>query len=47
MISFEEAGINLSKKQLKDLQTLVHFDFDIAQFCTLMERYKFTWRTAF
>jgi len=47
MVSFEQAGINLSSKQLSGIQNLPSFDFDISQFCTLMERFKFTWRTAF
>jgi hypothetical protein len=47
MVSFEQAGVKLRAKQLNLLQNLSIFDFDIAQFCTLMERFKFTWRTAF
>ena len=47
MISFEQAGVNLENKKIEHLQNVNRFDFDIAQFCTLMERFKFTWRTCF
>lgn len=47
MVSFEDAGIKLSAKQLGKMQNISSFDFDIAQFCSLMERFKFTWRTSF
>ena len=41
--SLDSIGLNLSKKEVKIKQ----IDFDIAQFCTFMERLKFTWRTTF
>ena len=43
MISLESIGINIGAKNVN----VKKLDFDISQFCTLMERYKFTWRTAF
>jgi hypothetical protein len=47
MISLQEIGINLNGKDMTKVQNLQTIDFDISQFCTLIERYKFTWRTAF
>ena len=47
MMSIEEVGINLNNKDLSKIHSLPLIDFDIAQFCNLMERFKFTWRTAF
>lgn len=47
MLSLEQIGIDLNKKKLETVQNLTKIDFDIAQFCSLLERYKFTYRTAF
>jgi len=45
MFSLENAGVNMSKRRSR--VELTNFDFDIAQFCTLMERFKYTWRSTF
>jgi len=45
MFSLENAGVNMTKRRAK--VELTNFDFDIAQFCTLMERFKYTWRSTF
>jgi len=45
MFSLENAGVNMSKRRAR--VELSNFDFDIAQFCTLMERFKYTWRSTF
>lgn len=42
MFSLEDAGVEL---QSADGVQLPCIDFDLAQFCTLLERFKFTWRT--
>lgn len=42
MFSLEDTEVEL---QNVDAVELPHIDFDLAQFCTLLERYKFTWRT--
>jgi hypothetical protein len=42
LFSFEDAGVEVHNT---DAIILDKLDFDIAQFCTLLERYKFTWRT--
>lgn len=43
MFSLEDTGIELPSA---DGIIVPKLDFDIAQFCTLLERYKFTWRTS-
>jgi len=48
MVNLQEVDkINLNGKNLSKMQNIGQIDFDIAQFCTLMERFKYTWRTAF
>ena len=42
MFSLEDTGVEVPAA---DATQLPGVDFDIAQFCTLLERYKFTWRT--
>jgi hypothetical protein len=42
MFSIEDTGVEVQKADTIELPCV---DFDIAQFCTLLERYKFTWRT--
>jgi len=41
MVNLEDAGIKYKKIQIHQP------DFDISQFCTLMEKYKSTWRSVF
>ena len=45
MFSLEDAGVATSHRRAKI--DVSNFDFDIAQFCTLMERFKYTWRSTF
>jgi hypothetical protein len=45
MFSLEDAGVTSTHKSSKTI--ISSFDFDIAQFCTLMERFKYTWRSTF
>lgn len=42
LFSIEETGVDLNSVESFEFPSI---DFDIAQFCTLLERYKFTWRT--
>ena len=43
MFSLEDAGVTPRRAKID----VSNFDFDIAQFCTLMERFKYTWRSTF
>jgi hypothetical protein len=43
LFSLDSVGISFGKKEVKIKQ----IDFDISQFCTFMERLKYTWRTTF
>lgn len=47
LVSLSQCGISLKNKKLQALQNLTKVDFDVAQFCSLVERFKFTYRTAF
>lgn len=44
MFSLEESGVRVTNALGSSMQ-MPCIDFDIAQFCTLLERFKFTWRT--
>lgn len=43
LISLDSVGVDLTRKEV----VIKQIDFDISQFCTFMERLKFTWRTTF
>ena len=45
MFSLEDTNLKNTNKVLDAPMPLPYIDFDIAQFCTLIERFKFTWRT--
>ena len=46
MFSLEDAGVIMQSRKGHKVE-VNNFDFDIAQFCTLMERFKYTWRSTF
>jgi len=46
MFSLEDVGVATAPHRRSKID-VNNFDFDIAQFCTLMERFKFTWRSTF
>ena len=45
MFSMGDAGIG-EEQMARGSCTLPLIDFDLAQFCTLLDRFKFTWRTS-